>query len=141
MRELTIPKGNTIEEMLAAASYVESDVYTGAGDLLPVEELVGVPFFITGFDIRKSTKYFKVQDGLRVPAEWVTVHGVMAGPRVVLFNDGGVGIRPVLEAHFGEDCDKNLDTPMFCKRGLRISEYEKTLDDGEIIVGQTAYIG
>jgi len=131
-------KYTSLEEMLQAESFVDSDVYTGGGDLVPPDSLVGITMLITGYDVRESNRFFTTgPDGVVRGAEYITVHCVVAGPRIVLFNDGGVGIRPVLEEHFRENPDKAL----YCKRGLRMSEYSKTLPDGEIISASTAYIG
>jgi hypothetical protein len=134
---VSLPQGDDLDAMLASGEYVDSDNYTGGGDLVDQQELEGVPFLIIGYDLRKSSKFATVVNGIVTPAEYLTIHCVMSGPRTVLFNDSGVGIRPVVEEHF----EKFPDKPLYCKRGLRISEYQKELDTGEVITATTAYIG
>lgn len=114
-RALTVPVEASDEfRRLAEGSVTANDT-----DLVEKESLIGIPLVITGWDWRESE--FDADRGF-VSVECKTIDG-----QECVFNDGGVGITGQLRA--AEDATGNPKhdkggVTIFCRRGLRVSEYE-----------------
>jgi hypothetical protein len=54
----------------------------------------------------------------------------------IIFNDGGSGVYATLRAYEA----KGRTSGIRCLGGLRVSRYDKELDDGKVIAAQTYYL-
>ena len=97
---------------------------TGQASLINKDNLIGVPFIITDFEVRDSS-FGNI--------DYITVNVKTQVNENLCFNDSGVGIRPVLDAW---QRDFPGSRGLMCAKGLRKSEY--TNDAG--IEGTTFYL-
>lgn len=127
----------------AAAAAVDVRQYSGGETLVDKGELEDKEFVVVAAALRTSEQNKRLQDGIMQPNEYVSVTCVLAAPimhegelvSLVVFNDGGSGIRPVIEDHIGarfnEDTNLDwqsyktvkLDPAIYCRKGLRASSY------------------
>jgi len=114
-------------ELVPATDVIDSDQY---GRLLNREEkhlLVGVPFIMVRWTFNKG------DFGKDFVSCWILTQ---QNDRYIL-NDGGVGVCDQLR-RLTEDSGRN--GMLACPKGLRVSEYDKTLDNGQVIPAKTYYI-
>ncbi len=123
---------------------VEAGVYAGEALLIrDKRELVGKPFLVVEWELRNSdTNSFVDVDGIIRARQYVCVVAMMDGGKGmpaerIVFNDGGTGIRPVLEQHEAKTGHRG---GLLCK-GLRVSEYEyKNPETGASSQARTFYL-
>jgi hypothetical protein len=100
---------NSFEEALQGA--VPSAEITGQSELVEAETLIGKPFVIWDWKFQKGD----------FNREYVNVQLVTQDGQRLCFNDGGVGIGPVL-------AQTERGTRILCKKGLRASEYDTVIE-------------
>lgn len=119
----------TFDDLVAEeALIVEAGVYTGDARIVrDKRELEGKRFLITGWELRDGNNTFVDGDGVVRARQYVSVLAALdtgkgKTPERIVFNDGGSGIRPVLEQHEEKTGHRG---GILCK-GLRSSEYTYT---------------
>lgn len=139
-RDLATVKDNELVNQLLSAfpgAVVRDSVdYTG-GEVVEKETLVDVPFVVLDWRVSNSDAYERVVDGVIVSSEFIIVQVGTADGSRLLFTDGGVGIRPVLEQFTS---DTNSRAGLLCRRGLRVSKYSKKMEDGTSRDATTYYL-
>lgn len=116
-------KPTRFDELLLSG-VVDVNELEGRFVLVEKHSLEDIPFIITDFTIHA---------GNSVDAEYVNVKLVTSDNEQLCFNDGGVGIRPILE-HWREAHPNAAG--LMCARGLKRSDY--TNQNG--VKGTTYYI-
>lgn len=127
----------------AAGAAVDVRQYGGAETLVEKTELESHTFVVVAAALRTSEENRRMIDGISQPNEYVSVTCILENPiihdgetvQLVVFNDGGTGIRPVIAdhiaAHFNDAIRDDwlsyktvkLNPAIFCRKGLRRSEY------------------
>lgn len=108
----------------------EQDEALGSDQFGPIMEdkskLIGTPFLLLHWQFNRGDA-----------GEFVTMFIVTPDNARFIVNDGSTGIRDQLLSLSG---NKGLNGGVFCKHGLRKSEYDKVLDNGQTVHGITYYI-
>ena len=129
----------------AVATQGATDVraYSGGETLVDKAELAGKEFAVLAAALRTSEENKRLIDGIMQPNEYVSVTCLLANPIIhdgetvslVVFNDGGSGIRPVIADHIAANFNDavrdewlsfrtvKLNPAIWCRKGLRASEY------------------
>lgn len=127
---------NQLMQAFPGAVVRDSVDYTG-GEVVEKDTLVDVPFVVLDWRVSSSDAYERVVDGIITSSEFVIVQVGTADGQKLLFTDGGVGIRPVLE-QFTEDTGTRAG--LLCRRGLRRSDYQRKMEDGTSKAATTFYL-
>lgn len=128
-----------VNQLLAAfpGAVVRDSVDYSGGEVVEKDTLVGIPFVVLDWRVSSSDAYERIVDGVITSSEFIIVQvGTSDGQRL-LFTDGGVGIRPILE-QFTEDTGSRAG--LLVRHGLRRSEYSKKMDDGTSRDAVTFYL-
>lgn len=145
----------------ATQTAVDSRQYGGGETLVEHKELLkDKELVVIGVKLNTSDTFRKNVGGIIQAGEFVSVTCVLREPiivdgetvNVVVFNDGGVGIRPIIvehiETHLSEDAKLDwqsykavaLEPAIYCKRGLRPSDYTYTDGAGNETAATTWYL-
>lgn len=118
----------------------DASVYTGQGDVVDKANLIGVEFIVQDWKLNESNKYSEaVAENVLQPREFCSVTVLTAGGDTLIFNDGSKhqnSIRSVLERHERETGRRD---GIWCRKGLRASDYKHKMSDGSETAARSYY--
>lgn len=107
---------------------INVDEYQSTGELAQKTDIEGVPFVVIDWCVRTSEDHWsRDENGVERPREYVSITVRLEDGRQLVVNDGGAGIRPVLEQHLARTGRRD---GLVAMHGLRRSEYKRQTPEG-----------